>query len=149
MAPQDIEEINATVDVPTVTRVIYEYCVLRYVADIEREEFVNVGLLMMSKRYRWLRAEIFIDEDRICRCFPRANVSLLRNQLAAFTRDDVPEKGIPVEERYRWLAAVKSAVIQTSPSHPGILLIDSDTSIDVIKTALEGKFSHLFQKLVK
>lgn len=134
---------------PEVTKAIYEYCVLRYVADIEREEFVNVGLLMMCKRYRWLRAEIFIDEARLNSCFKSTDIILLRNQLESFTRDDVPEKGLPVEERYRWLSAVKSAVIQTSPSHPGVLFFDESTPAEDIKTALDAKFSSLFQRLVR
>lgn len=139
----DIENEESTM------KIVYEYCVLRYVADIEREEFVNVGLLMMSKRYRWLRAEIFIDEARINGCFPGADITMLRNQLAAFTRDDVPDRGLPVEERYRWFAAVKSAVIQTSPSHPGILILTENLPQEHIKSALNEKFNILFRKLVK
>lgn len=140
---------NNTHDLNVVTKVIYEYCVLRYVADIEREEFINVGMLMMCKRYKWLRAEVFIDEARINSCFNGADVPLLRNQISAFTRDDVPEKGIPVEERYRWLAAVKSAVIQTSCSHPGILIMEDTVTAEQIKYALTERFNTLLNRLVK
>lgn len=141
--------LNNTHNPTVATKVIYEYCVLRYVADIEREEFINVGMLMMCKRYKWLRAEVFIDEPRINSCFTGADIPLLRNQITAFTRDDVPEKGIPVEERYRWLAAVKSAVIQTSCSHPGILIMEDTVTAEQVKYALTEKFNTLFNRLVK
>lgn len=127
--------------------VIYEYCLLRYVADVEREEFVNVGLLMMSKRQRWLRCGLHIDERRIAAMFPRADIVRLRQQLAVFTRQDVPAADLTVEERYRWMAAVKSAIIQTSPSHPGILS-PASTRQDACR-ALDSKFEELFRRLVR
>lgn len=99
---------------------LYEYAVVRYVPRVEREEFVNIGLIMMCKRRRWLRSEIHIDEPRILSLCPQADLALLRRQVALFSRRDVPAPGLPVEETYRWLTAAKSAILQTSSSHPGI-----------------------------
>lgn len=99
---------------------LYEYAVVRYVPRVEREEFVNIGLIMMCKRRRWLRSEIHIDATRILSLCPGADLALLRRQVALFSRRDVPAPGLPVEETYRWLTAAKSAILQTSPSHPGI-----------------------------
>ena len=127
--------------------VIYEYCLLRYVADVEREEFVKVGLLMMSKRQRWLRCGLHLDERRIAAMFPNADIDRLRRQLAVFTRADVPAVDLTVEERYRWMAAVKSAIIQTSPSHPGILPPASARQ-DACRS-LDSKFDELFRRLVQ
>lgn len=127
-------------------KIIYEYCVLRYVADVEREEFVNVGLIMMSKRYRWMRCALHIDQERICLMFPKADTARLRLQLGVFTRDNVPDAGLSVEERYRWMAAVKSAIIQTSPSHPGILPYAGSREDACL--ALESKFDELFRRLI-
>lgn len=124
-------------------KIIYEYCTLRYVPDIERGEFVNVGLMMMCKRHRWLQTSIHIDERRILGLCPAADTERLRTQLAVFERKDVPQADLPVEEKYRWMAAVKSAVIQTSPSHPGIIPTDAAPSV-----ALENKFDELFKRLV-
>lgn len=128
---------------------IYEYCVLRYVADVEREEFVNVGLIMMSKRSRWMRCALNVDEERIGCMFPKADIARLRLQLAVFTRDDVPHPDLSVEERYRWMAAVKSAIIQTSPSHPGILPHAPDATRADICRSLDSKFDELFHRLVR
>lgn len=116
---------------------LYEYAVIRYVPRVERGEFVNVGLIMMCKRRRWLRAEVVIDSDRIRALCPTADLELLRRQVALFERRDVPAPGLPVEETYRWLTAVKSAILQTSPSHPGVA---HDT--------LEQTFTHLLRDLV-
>lgn len=130
-------------------KIIYEYCMLRYVADIEREEFVNVGLMMMSKRYKWIRCALHIDEPRIASFSPKADIRRLRLQLEVFTRDDVPARGLSVEERYRWMAAVKSAVIQTSPSHPGLIFLTSAVSRQEACLLLDRKFDELFLRLIR
>lgn len=109
---------------------LYEYAVIRYVPRVEREEFVNIGLIMMCKRRRWLRCELRIDEDRIRALHPCADVGILRRQAALFGRRDVPQPGLPVEETYRWLTAAKSAILQTSPSHPGISAGPMDGTFD-------------------
>lgn len=119
---------------------LYEYAVVRYVPRVDREEFVNIGLIMMCKRRRWLRGEIELDSRRLQVFDPRVNVDFLRRQASLFTRDDVPSRDVPVEERYRWLTAVKSAVLQVSPSHPGMLPSPH--------TALEEEFGRLFRELV-
>lgn len=120
-------------------RNLYEYAVIRYVPRVDRQEFINVGLLMMSKRRRWIRGEIWIDEKRMSGFDPKADIPRLRLQLSLFELTDVPASDLPVEERYRWLVAAKSAIIQTSPSHPG-LAVDGD---------LEAEFDRLLADLVK
>lgn len=123
---------------------IYEYCTLRYVPDIERGEFVNVGLMMMCKRLKWMNSRVHVDADRINALKTGCDISLLQRQINIFTDGDVPSKDIPTEEKYRWLAAVKSAIIQTSPSHPGIVYAEKEEGISV----LEKKFDSLFYRLV-
>lgn len=117
---------------------LYEYAVIRYVPRVEREEFINIGLIMMCKRRRWLRCEIMINEARILSMCPSADLATLRRQVALFRCNDVPCPGLPVEETYRWLTAAKSAILQTSPSHPGI-------SPD----AMETTFTRLLKELVE
>lgn len=129
-------------------KIIYEYCLLRYVADIERGEFVNIGLMMMSKRYRWMRCELNIDAQRISALFRNPDIDRLRIQSSLFTRNDVPSPDITVEERYRWLAAVKSAIIQTSPSHPGLLSLPAPFIRQEAIHLLDTQFHSLFHRLV-
>lgn len=116
---------------------LYEYAVVRYVPRVEREEFINIGLIMMCKRRRWLRCEIRINEARIRSLCPLADIDTLRRQAGLFLRKDVPAPNLPVEETYRWLTAAKSAILQTSLSHPGI----SDAPMD-------ATFNRLLQELV-
>ena len=85
---------------------LYEYAVVRYVPRVDREEFVNIGLLMMCKRRRWLKGEVWLDEGRLRAFDPGINIDTLRTQASLFMRDDVPSRGLPVEERFRWLTAV-------------------------------------------
>lgn len=129
-------------------RLIYEYSVLRYVPDVEREEFLNIGLMMMCKRSRWLRIKVEIDEKRLKCLNPSCDTERLRVQTGIFKETGIPRDGLPVEERYRWLAAVKSAIIQTSESHPGILLCRDEDSVDAVEEILEDKFMELFRRLV-
>lgn len=106
---------------------LYEYAVVRYVPRVEREEFVNVGLIMMCKRRRWLRVVLAPEWNRIDAIaagpVDRDDVS---RQLSAFdiignARDRAnPIAALEAEERFRWLTAVRSACIQTSRPHPGI-----------------------------
>ncbi|MCM1519088.1 MAG: DUF3037 domain-containing protein [Pseudoflavonifractor sp.] len=102
---------------------LYEYAVIRYVPRVEREEFVNVGLLMMCKRRRWLRVAINVNEPRVTAICPDADMETLRGQLSSFELIAAGTSGpigdLDPHERFRWLTAVRSASIQTSRPHPG------------------------------
>lgn len=121
---------------------LYEYAVIRYVPSVEREEFVNIGLIMMCKRRKWLRVRLHLDSGRLTSFrAPHTEEEILR-QLDTFVRigEGNPQGGpialLTAEERFRWLTAVKSASIATSRPHPG-------------KTAdLEATFDRLFGTLV-
>lgn len=120
----------------------YEYAVVRFVPRVEREEFLNVGLAMMCKRRRWIRVCICLPEEKMHVIAPETNLRSIASQLQSFV--DIAEGKLsagpiaqyPVEERFRWISAVKSSVIQTSRPHPG-LCVD-----------LEKTFDRLFEELV-
>ena len=105
---------------------LYEFAVVRYVPRIERGEFVNIGLLMMNKRRRWMRFEAHLDAARLavfdCPHTPQEIEAQLKTfaDVAAGKVSAGPMAALPVEERFRWLTAVKSACLQTSRPHPGI-----------------------------
>ncbi len=119
---------------------IYEYATVRYVPNIEREEFVNVGLLMMCKRRRWFRSEFLLDEARLRAFDPQVDLQVLGHQLQMFASDSAALADLPVEERFRWFSAVKSCIIQTSRPHPGLIPPESTP---------EETFERLFDALVK
>lgn len=105
---------------------LYEYSVVRYVPHIEREEFVNVGLVMMCKRKKWLRIALEPNFARINAFDAPHTPDEINVQLQGLKKvaDGSPDGGaiatLEPTERFRWLSAVRSACIQTSRPHPGI-----------------------------
>jgi Protein of unknown function (DUF3037) len=103
----------------------YDYAVIRVVPRVEREEFVNVGIVVSCPAQGFLEARIELDASRIAALDATLDVEAIRLHLAA----------IPVicagghaagaigrlspRERFRWLVAPRSAVIQFSPAHTG------------------------------
>lgn len=122
---------------------LYEYAVIRYVPRVEREEFINIGLVMMCKRRKWLKVSWQLDPVRLAAFRALHTDAEIERQLQTFRllaegdRAGGPMASLPVEERFRWLTAVKSASLQTSRPHPG-------------KTAdLDDTFDRLYAELVK
>lgn len=122
-------------------KLLYEYAVIRYVPRIEREEFINVGLIMMCKRKKWLRSELKIDRKKLSAYDSPLTADELETQLSEFKLigERCPGSGpmgqLEAEERFRWLTAVKSCVIQTSRPHAG-LTDDLDSTFDRLLSEL-------------
>ena len=120
---------------------LYEYAVIRFMPRVEREEFVNVGLVMMCKRRRWIKIAVKFDEKRIHALFGETDCGTVADQLESFRRvaegKDVHSGQMDVHERFRWLTAMRSACITTSRPHPGLT---SD---------LDATFDRLFSELVE
>lgn len=120
---------------------LYEYAVIRFVPRIEREEFINVGLLMMCKRMKWIRAQLHVPENKMAAFVSEITPENLHNQLEQFrciTSGDCkagPIATLSVEERFRWLSAVRSSCVQTSRPHPG-LTDDLDMTFDKLFSEL-------------
>lgn len=136
---------------------LYEYSIVRFVPKPDRGECVNIGLVMMNKRRKWLKGKIHLDEEKILSLFPDVDLENLYNQAKLFEKTDVPLKDLPVEERYRWLTAVKSGALRVSPSHPGLAEVslkseqnargEGITTNDSI-SIMEEEFSRLFSLLI-
>lgn len=107
-------------------RVTYEFAIIRLVPKVEREEFINVGVLLFSKRKRYLGIKYHIESDRIKALSTDCDIEMMQQYLNAW--EDVcqgsPKGGTIGEfetaDRFRWLAAAKSTMIQCSPAHPGL-----------------------------
>lgn len=115
---------------------LYEYAVVRYMPSVVRGEFINIGLLMMCKRRRWIRFRQLVDSRRLD-CFrdtphTPGEITAQLSTFEALCRGDRRAGELasaPVEERFRWLTAVRSACITTSRPHPGETP-DLDTTFD-------------------
>lgn len=105
---------------------LYEYAVIRVVPRVEREEFVNAGIVVFCKRQRFIRVLFTIDEAKLTMLSPELDVDQIRLNLESFqkigqgAKDGGPISRMEVPERFRWLTAVRSSVIQTSRPHPGL-----------------------------
>ena len=120
-------------------KILYEYALVRFIPRVERGECINIGLVMMCKRRRWLRARFAIEEDRLRAFAPGADIDALRRQVEAFERCAAgcpgPIGELEAHERFRWLTAVRSASLGTSRPHPG-LCTDLDTTFNRLFTDL-------------
>ena len=104
---------------------LFEYAVIRVVPRVEREEFLNVGVVLYCAKQKFLKMLFRIDEDRLQIFCSDCNVHDVNEYLSAFERictgsKDAGHIGIlPIAERFRWLTATRSTVVQTSKVHPG------------------------------
>ena len=104
----------------------YEYAIIRVVPKVEREEFFNVGVLLYSKRKKFLGIKYHIDPKKLTALCKHTEIALLQNYLEAWKNIcEGQTKGGPIAlfeqaDRFRWLAAAKSTIIQCSKTHPGL-----------------------------
>ncbi len=104
---------------------LYEYAVIRFVPNVEREEFINVGVILFSKKQNYIKIRYQINQDKIKLLYPDTDFKMLQQHLEAFEKICCGAKDggliaeYEVPERFRWLTAVRSASIQTSRPHPG------------------------------
>ena len=103
----------------------FEYAVLRLVPRVEREEFLNVGVLVFCRSRRFLSAQIMLDEPRAHAFAPDLDLALVREQLdhvpliCTGGKAAGPIGELPQFERFRWLVAPRSTILQPSPVHCG------------------------------
>ena len=105
--------------------VSYDYAVIRVVPRVERAEFVNVGVIVACQETNLLEARIEIDEARLCALDPAIDLATVRRHLDALAAicsggESAGALGrLSRRERFDWLTAPRSAMIQTSPVHTG------------------------------
>lgn len=121
---------------------LYEYAVIRVVPKVEREEFLNVGIILFCKKDNFIKTRYRLDVDKLLGFSADVDVEQLQDYLSAFEKIANGEKEcgpiakMDVPERFRWLTAVRSSVLQTSRPHPGF------------SQNLEETLERLFEELV-
>lgn len=104
----------------------FQYAVLRIVPRVEREEFVNAGVILFCRTRRYLAARIEVDGARLAALAGPTGLEGVREHLETLARIAAgdPEAGpiaqLPQSERFHWLVAPSSTVIQPSPVHSGL-----------------------------
>jgi DUF3037 family protein len=105
---------------------LFEYAVVRVVPRVEREEFLNAGVILYCRDQQFLRISYHLDEKRILSLCEHIDVTELHGHLKALENICLGnEQGGPIGKldlasRFRWLTATRSTVLQTSKVHPGL-----------------------------
>jgi Protein of unknown function (DUF3037) len=104
----------------------FEYAILRVVPRVERGEFINAGVVLYCQEDGFLDARVYLDPDRLMALDPGADLEAVRAHLEAVRPvcAGSPEAGsvgrLPLGERFGWLVAPRSTVVQPSPVHTGL-----------------------------
>jgi hypothetical protein len=104
----------------------FAYCILRVVPDVERGEFINAGVVVFARQAGFLAAQIAVDRERLQALAPDCDFEPVVRHLEALERVAAgdPEGGpiarMDPSERFNWIAAPSSTVVQASPVHTGV-----------------------------
>lgn len=105
---------------------LFEYAIIRVVPRVEREEFINVGVILYCSAQGFLQTIFKLDEEKLRIFSDQLDIPELAERLQAFRKICAgdPDTGaigrLPIAARFRWLTAARSTVVQTSPVHPGL-----------------------------
>lgn len=111
----------------------YSYAVVRVVPRVDRDEFINAGVILFSQEHRFLAAAVHLNEDRLRALAPDADTAAIRRHLEAIPRicaGDLtagPIARTPQKDRFHWLTAPRSTMIQISPIRTGLTADASET----------------------
>ncbi|MBO0947407.1 DUF3037 domain-containing protein [Fibrella forsythiae] len=114
---------------------LFEYAVIRVVPRVEREEFINVGVVLYCASQGFLKARCTLPVERLAAFSNVPDPDEIAARLGAFEqictgrKTGGPIGQLPVASRFRWLTATRSTIVQTSPVHPG-LCADPQQTLD-------------------
>ncbi|MBV8673960.1 MAG: DUF3037 domain-containing protein [Acidobacteriaceae bacterium] len=117
----------------------FDYAVIRVVPRVERGEFINAGVIVYCLEKRFLRAKVHLDEGRLKALWPDADVPLINQHLEAIPKicagdpSAGPIARLSLRERFHWLVAPRSTIIQISPVHSGICEEPQDVLEELIQ----------------
>jgi len=120
-------------------RASFEYVVVRVVPRVEREEFLNAGAIVFCEARDYLAADVSLDEARLLSFAPGVDLDVVRRHLAALPvlcaggSRAGPIGALPIRERWRWLTAPRSTIVQTSPAHAGLCDAPEDALAQVMR----------------
>ncbi len=121
----------------------FEYAIVRVVPRVERGEAFNAGIVLMCRPRRFLGARVELDERVLVALAPDCDPAIVREHLAAIEAvaggdpDGGPIAALPAPERFHWLVAPSSTIIQPSEVHTGLTADPAST------------LEHLFRSLVR
>ena len=105
---------------------LFEYAVIRIVPRVEREEFLNVGVILYCKQQQFLQTMFTIDKERLQAFAGYLDMPALYEHLCAFEKISKGDETageiakLDMASRFRWLTAARSTILQSSKVHPGL-----------------------------
>ncbi|MGA2130704.1 MAG: DUF3037 domain-containing protein [Bryobacteraceae bacterium] len=117
----------------------YDYAVLRVAPSVEREEFLNAGVVLHCPERAYLDCRVRVDHVRLLLLWPDLDIDLVQRHLDAFRKVCAgdPEAGpigqLSRRERFQWLVAPRSTMIQISPVHSGMCESPADTLDEIFR----------------
>jgi hypothetical protein len=105
---------------------LFEYAVLRIVPRVEREEFINTGVVLYCPKQKFLQCKYLLDEERLKAICAKSDAKEIARYLHAFAQICLGNKSagpiaeLPLAGRFRWLTATRSTILQTSKVHTGL-----------------------------
>ena len=121
----------------------YDYAIVRVVPRVERGEFVNAGIILSCDLERILEAAIELDETALLALDAAVDLELVRSSLAAIPTICAGGAAagaigrLSPRERFHWLVAPKSTIVQTSPVHTGQC------------TDIQSALAHLMNRMIR
>ena len=106
-------------------RYLFEYAIIRIVPRVEREEFLNVGIVLYCRERNYLNTKFSINKERLNSLWAETDCTEVEAHLQSFEKISAGEKAggaiaaLDMASRFRWLTATRSTIIQTSKVHPG------------------------------
>ena len=122
---------------------LFEYAVIRVMPRVEREEFLNVGVILYCKDLKFLQATFALDEQRLQAFSSTLDIAEVKEYLCSIERicngakDGGPIAELDMASRFRWLTAQRSTIVQTSKVHPGFCT-DAQESLLRLQEQLVG-----------
>ena len=123
----------------------FDYAVIRVVPRVDREEFVNAGVILFCLQKDFLAARVEVDEARLRALWPEVDVDLIRQHLEAIPRICAgdPEAGpiarLSIRERFHWLVSPRSTMMQVSPVHSGLCEHPERTLDDLFRRMVQAE----------
>ena len=114
---------------------LFEYAIIRVVPRVEREEFLNVGVILYCADENFLNTKCELNKEKLSVLCDDLDFDDLEKRLYAFEQicKGAEEGGaigkLSIAARFRWLTATRSTIVQTSPVHPG-LCNDAQETLD-------------------
>ncbi len=105
---------------------LFEYAVIRVVPRVEREEFLNVGVILYCRHHDFLQTIFTLNDERLRAICADADCDEIKKhlrsfeQIAAGDRSADPIGNLDIASRFRWLTATRSTIVQSSKVHPGL-----------------------------